>query len=625
MNKVQSIQSLRGLAVLLVVLGHWGLVFGSGFVGVDVFFVISGYVVTLVSLRKAENGAFKVSEFIKARFLRLFPALAGMVFATLAFQLIYYPMFEWARAAEEGIWSLLWVSNVFSHMRLGDYFGETAGTSLLLHTWSLSVEFQAYIVLAILYFWALAKKTKVKHLQVGLSILVVTSLAVALTSQLDSTNQIWQAVSSYYSPVTRFYQIGAGALLATLTVSSTNGRQKYLLFGGLIVVGVGLVPEGFISWNLSGLTAVIGATIFIAFSKARMRQRLMEKVLAKFGDYSYSIYLWHWPILIVVQSVVPGDFRQVLIGTALTIFVSTLSHRFLELPFMGLKNRASIGRTKVIPVFGTAMASLLALLFAVNVWSAITPASSDSIRGVLQGDVTQAGFANSFNEILQPCSGASSSFSANAGVVFDCYETSGSDQIDILVIGNSHAAHLIPGLISVMPQVKLRYLSFSGGFESKNPELREALDYWSRSGSEAETLIINSFWQIERTDAQEIRNAISESKILPSNTYIFDDVPNFKISPLRCKYSIVFPIPAPCTEKLSSFAEHVDDFHHLIKEGIPTVNLVTSSEFFSVDSELFSMSQGSSVLFRDQNHLNFLGSQALIRWLDSSLGLSSFR
>jgi peptidoglycan/LPS O-acetylase OafA/YrhL len=548
-----------------------------------------------------------------------------MVLVTIAFQLIYYPMFEWARATEEGIWSILWVSNVFSHMRLGDYFGETAGTSLLLHSWSLSVEFQAYIVLAIMFFWALAKNKNVKYLQVGLSILIGASLAVALASQLDSTHSIWQAVSSYYSPVTRFYQIGAGALLATFTASPTNGRQRHLLLGGLIVVGVGLVPEGLMSWNLSGLAAVIGATIFITFAKAQIQQGLMGKVLAKVGDYSYSIYLWHWPILVVVQSVFPGDLRQVLIGVAFTISVSLLSHRFLELPFMGLKSRVQGGRPKVISVFGTAMAFLLALILAVNVWADITPANFDKAKGVLQGDVTQAGFAKSFKEILQPCSGANSSFSANAGVVFDCYETSGSNQIDILVIGNSHAAHLVPGLISVMPQVKLRYLSFSGGFESKNTELREALDYWTASGSEAETLIINSFWQIERTDAQEIRNAIFQSKILPSNTYIFDDVPNFKISPVRCKYSKLFPIPAPCSEILSSFAKHVDDFHHLIKEGIPTVNLVTSSEFFSVDSELFSMSQGSSILFRDQNHLNFLGSQALIRWLANSQRLLSFR
>jgi hypothetical protein len=87
----------------------------------------------------------------------------------------------------------------------------------------------------------------------------------------------------------------------------------------------------------------------------------------------------------------------------------------------------------------------------------------------------------------------------------------------------------------------------------------------------------------------------------------------------------LFPIPAPCAEILSSFAEHVDDFHHFIKKGVPTANLIASSEFFSVDSELFSMSEGSSVLFRDQNHLNVLGSKALLRWLNNSGKLSGFR
>lgn len=463
MNKIQSIQTLRGIAVILVVLGHWGLLFESGFIGVDVFFVISGYVVTLVSLRKAQNNAFKVAEFLKARFLRLFPALGGMVLVVFAFQLIYYPRFEWARAAEEGIWSILWVSNVFSHIRLGDYFGETAGTSLLLHTWSLSVEFQAYIALAILYFWALTRNKNVKHLQVALSIMVLASLAVALASQFDSPNNLWQAASSYYSPLTRFYQIGAGALLATFTVSTAKGRQRYLAVGVLLVVGVALIPEGMLPWNLIGLTAVIGATLFIFFVQSRLKEGFAERVLASVGNYSYSIYLWHWPVLIVVQSVVPGVIEKLVIGAVLTTLLSILSYRFLELPFMGSTSRVLVSRPKVVSVFGSATTFLVVLSVALHVWSPIKPSDFDSVEGVLDGDTTQIGFANSLNEILRPCQGATPSVSANIGVVYDCYETSSSEHSDILVLGNSHAAHLIPGIVSSEPNVKLRYLSFRGG------------------------------------------------------------------------------------------------------------------------------------------------------------------
>ncbi len=622
MNKIQSIQTLRGIAVILVVLGHWGLLFDSGYIGVDVFFVISGYVVTLVSLRKAQNDAFKISEFLRARFLRLFPALGGMVFVVFAFQLIYYPGFEWARAAEEGIWSLIWVSNVFSHVRLGDYFGETAGTSLLLHTWSLSVEFQAYIVLAILYFWALAKNKNVRHLQVALSILIVASLAVALVSQFEPSNNLWQAVSSYYSPVTRFYQIGAGALLATLSVSSAKGRQSYLAVGALFVVGMALIPKSLLAWNLMGFAAVIGATLFIFFVKSRLKESSLERVLASVGNYSYSIYLWHWPVLVVVQSVVPGYIERVFIGVLLTTAFSILSYRFLELPFMGSTNRVHLSRLKAVSVFGSATAFLLFLSAAFYTWSPIKPSDFESVQGVLSGDTTQMGFAKSFNEIVWPCSGATAEFSENVGAVFDCYETSSSDQIDILLLGNSHAAHLIPGIVSANPNVKLRYLPIRGGFHSDNPELEEALDYWVSSGSKAGSLYINSFWEIERIDADELLRAIAVSRVLPSDTYIFDDVPNFKISPVRCKYSVMFPIPAPCQERLPDFVQHILDFHVLVKDKLPLVNLIYSSEFFTKGSGVYFMAEDQSIFYRDQNHLNHLGSHELVSWLIESQAFS---
>jgi hypothetical protein len=249
------------------------------------------------------------------------------------------------------------------------------------------------------------------------------------------------------------------------------------------------------------------------------------------------------------------------------------------------------------------------------VWSPIKPTEFESISGVLEGDVTQLGFANSFNEIVQPCSGANSKFSANIGAVFDCYETSSSNQIDILVLGNSHAAHLIPGMVSAAPKVKLRYLSFSGGFQSGNSDLKRAMDYWVSSGSTSKSLYINSFWEIENIDTDEILRTIDLSKVAYSETFIFDDVPNFKISPSRCKYSVLFPVPAPCREKLSNFTQHLRDFHLEVNDKLPLVNMISSSEFFTDESDTYFMSGGQAIYFRDQNHLNVLGSRALFEWL----------
>ena len=617
MNQIQPIQALRGLAVMLVVLGHWGLFFGSGYIGVDVFFVISGYVVTLVSLRRAQSGRFSVVQFMQARFIRLFPALGATVLVVVCFQLFYYPSFEWSRASGEGLSSALWMSNFYSHARLGDYFGENAGTSLLLHTWSLSVEFQAYIVLAILYFWALAKTKSVRNLRIALVFLSTISLSVALASQLNFGGDVWQAVASYYSPVTRFYQIGTGALLATLSGSRSTRPRRNLLFGVVTLVAIGLLPHGLVSWNLVGLAAVGASVIFIWSAKSQSRINLPEKLMAKVGDYSYSIYLWHWPILVVSESVFQEVMEQILIGAVLTILISFLSYRILEVPFIGARNQLSVNRIKVRGVYSSAITLSFALLISATAWSSIKPENFESTPGVLAGDVTQAGFAREFNRILSPCFGAISQMSQNVGEVFDCYETSDSKNVDVLIIGNSHAAHLIPGIVAVTPNVKLRYLAFSGGFTPGNPELRKALDYWVASGSSAEHLFVNSFWEIENIDTGEIQRTILESKVEAKDTYVFNDVPNFKISPVRCKYSVLFPIPSPCSERITAHSYHLKNFESVISEKLPIVNLISSSRFFMIGRDTFSLFNGHYIYFRDQNHLNVSGSEGLFEYLDA--------
>jgi hypothetical protein len=141
------------------------------------------------------------------------------------------------------------------------------------------------------------------------------------------------------------------------------------------------------------------------------------------------------------------------------------------------------------------------------------------------------------------------------------------------------------------------------------------VDYWVSSGSTSKSLYINSFWEIENIDTDEILRTIALSKVAPSETYIFDDVPNFKISPVRCKYSVLFPVPALCREKLSSFTKHLSDFHIAINGKLPLVNMISSSEFFTDDSDTYFMSRGQAIYFRDQNHLNVLGSRALFDWL----------
>lgn len=615
---IKPIQSLRGLAVLLVVLGHWGVFFESGFIGVDAFFVISGYVVTLVALRRLKSGEFGVSRFLLARFRRLFPALGATVLAVVVFQLFYYPSFEWYRATEEGLWSVLWISNIFAQIRIGDYFGETAGTSLLLHTWSLSVEFQSYIVLAILLFWLLVRVQKLNAFRLMILLLSIISISISLFASIEPSSGIFAALTSYYSPLTRFYQIGAGVLLATYNSRKPETHLPISAIGVVLIVGTAAVPSGLITWNWSGLITVVGALMFIHGIKSKSGSESSFDLMARVGNMSYSIYLWHWPILVIVKSTVPNLYAQFFVGFVVTGLLSFASHRFLEAPFMsGYEASTKIVQRKVALPASAAIISISLFLGTVS-FSTFTPEPYAKSKGVLIGDVTQSGFADSFDALLSPCPGADENISPNVGVIFDCYETTDEEEIDILVLGNSHAAHLIPGIVIKNPNIKLRYLSFSGGFTSGNPDLLRTLNYWDSSGGHARQVHINSFWQIEKTDFRELGETLARLEIRQRDTFIYDDVPNFKISALRCKYSELFVVPALCEEHLPNFQAHLEEFWVSIGEHLPEANLVKSSKFFLVDNSYFRMAMDGKILFRDQNHLNVIGSLELSEYLSKN-------
>ena len=610
MNLIRPIQSLRGLAVLLVVLGHWGLFFGSGFIGVDVFFVISGYVITLVALRRVQAGEFGGFSFLVARFRRLFPALGAVVLAVVVFQLLYYPPFEWSRVSEEGLWSLLWMSNLYAHIDIGDYFGETAGTSLLLHTWSLSVEFQAYAVLAFLFLWFMVKLRSLKLFRVIVFLLSLVSLSTALLSSVEPSTGIVGALTSYFSPITRFYQIGAGVLLATWNFKRP-AVFPFTALGTLAIILTAALPAGMLSWNESGLIAVAGALGFIYGIGQKPILEPLSRLFGRIGDMSYSIYLWHWPIMVIVQSVVPSLFTQLSVGFVLTGLLSIASHRFLEVPFMRRGESPVMNRILDTALPASAATLAVTLFLGAGLTSSIQPEAYDSLGGVLIGDVTQVGFGKKFDSLLQPCADADLEFSPNVGAVYNCYETTDEKEIDVLVLGNSHAAHLVPGIIILRPDIKVRYLSFSGGFKLGNPELLRALDYWDSSGAKANHVYVNSFWEVEGTDFGELSSALDRIEVAAKEVFIFDDVPNFKISPVRCKYSSLFVVPTLCEEQLPNFHQHIVTFRDSVAKKLPFANLVKSSDFFLLGNDSFSMAKNGEILFRDQNHLNVDGSYRL--------------
>ncbi len=329
-----DIEGLRGIAILLVLLFHAGLPWTpGGFVGVDVFFVISGFLITGKLWRESQQpGGLNITRFYAWRIRRLLPAaLVAIAVITLVGLLLAAPL-DRSELAADGAASALSIANM-RFIGSVDYFAATTSPSPFLHFWSLSVEEQFYLVwpaLIVLLTW---RGGSSRRLIVALLIGVVASFALS----------IWLTDASparaFYLLPTRVWQLGVGGLLALIGVAGTSRRAGALAWAGLAAVavaGVALTAE----MPYPGLAALLptaGAVALLYGGAAPSGpMRLLAAAPLRFlGKISYSLYLWHWPLLVLplmfLERALTGV--EIVASVAVAIGVSWLSWRFVEQPF----------------------------------------------------------------------------------------------------------------------------------------------------------------------------------------------------------------------------------------------------------------------------------------------------
>lgn len=312
-----DIQGLRAVAVLMVVAFHAGLPVPGGFSGVDVFFVISGFVIAGVFLRShAERGRIRLGSFYRRRFRRLTPALALLVTAVVILSgLLQSPFGEQTTTARTGIGAMLLAANVVIGRSTG-YFDVAAERNPLLNTWSLSVEEQFYLLLPILLALAyVLMKRWLGPLTIAwcvTSFVTVASLLLAIFGPTSQPLSSLASIPSFFSPLTRAWEFGVGVLVA-LALSNRRGPTKAR---GLLAT-MGLALLGVAAFALSEstpfpgpwtLVPVIGTALLIVSGTENGRGSRISRVLASpsfsyVGDRSYSIYLWHWPIIVFAAGI----------------------------------------------------------------------------------------------------------------------------------------------------------------------------------------------------------------------------------------------------------------------------------------------------------------------------------
>ena len=352
-----EIDGLRAIAVLGVVLFHFGIPdMLGGFVGVDVFFVISGFLIgSLLWIELTETGRLRLGRFYLRRVRRLAPAYFAMAAASSVAAWFVLLPFEFMEFGKELIASTLWMSNVLFFKSSG-YFDIGSQSKLLLHTWSLSVEEQFYLVLPLL----LLTLKRSRQLRVG--VLVVAWLAslfacVALTPTMP-------AATFYLFPL-RAWELLSGVLIAVWGIETRTNRR---LSGSLSWIGVVLIigaitetrESGFPGWQ--ALFPVVGSAFILINGQ---HQNVVNRVLATrvprfFGKISYSLYLWHWPVLILSRYWRDGYSgpRETAFWLALAVLLATLSWRFVEQPFR--RPRAIDNRGLLV---GAVLAAVTALGF----------------------------------------------------------------------------------------------------------------------------------------------------------------------------------------------------------------------------------------------------------------------
>jgi peptidoglycan/LPS O-acetylase OafA/YrhL len=451
-----DIDGLRGIAVLAVIGFHaFPRFFQGGFVGVDIFFVISGFLISSILFRNFEKNSFSYAEFYARRIKRIFPALILVLAPCLIFGWLILPS-EFRQLGKHVAAGAGFVSN-FAFWREAGYFDESAETKPLLHLWSLGIEEQFYI------FWPLLLgicwRRKLNFLTITL---LIAFASFATNLFLVQANP----VAAFYSPLSRFWELMIGGLLAYLTIHRSQKLPKqsaWVSLSGflLVVTSIALVDseKPFPGWW--GLLPTIGTFLIISAGPSNWvnRRVLNSRILVAIGLISYPLYLWHWPILYAARRLVLFRLDEtkatlaILASIALSVLLSWLTYRIVEVPirFGSLKNRAT--RPLVL-----AMALLLAAGVVTYDSHGFGFRYPREVMGILDYDFESATKA-SYREgacFLRPEQGPSQ---------FAGCTSPASPQISksVLLWGDSHAAHLYPGFVHALgPQTQLTQLTASG-------------------------------------------------------------------------------------------------------------------------------------------------------------------
>lgn len=447
-----DIDGLRAIAVISVVLFHafpsWAR---GGFIGVDIFFVISGYLISTLIYENLEKGTFEFLEFYARRIKRIFPALLFVLIASYIFGWFVLLADEYKQLGKHLVAGAGFASNFVLWSESG-YFDNAASTKPLLHLWSLGIEEQFYIFWPLILWFGRRQKTK---------LLVISILLCVLSFALNLYGMKKDVVATFYSPQTRAWELLSGGVLAWFSLYQKNiferfkiklrtlglnlnvkreGYVNFVSFLGCVLLAVGFlkIDESRSFPGVWALVPVCGALLIItAGPKSWISSRVLSNTwLIRIGLISFPLYLWHWPLLSFVR-IIGGDFpsRELRLGAVLlSLALAWVTFKCIEQPIrLGKMSRGKVP-TLII---------LMLLVFLVGFHA--YRGDGLTFRNVVKINVS----ANSGSD-----GGDLNQMNADCGIVNDeirkLFRMCGQDKrgnVRYALLGDSKADALYPGLV----------------------------------------------------------------------------------------------------------------------------------------------------------------------------------
>lgn len=606
MNYRSELDGLRAVAVISVILFHAGFeIFSGGFVGVDVFFVISGYLITTILIEEISNNQFSIENFYERRARRILPALFFIIIFCILFAWI------WMRPAHMNDFSQSLVAvSVFSSNILfwseGGYLVPGNVEKPLYHTWSLAVSEQFYLVFPIflITIWNFGRK-KVFWLILLISVI---SLLISEWGWRNTPN------ANFFLVLTRAWELLTGSLVAFMIYYKSIKNNNFLALIGLVAIIFSVFAYD-ISTPIPSvhiLVPVLGTVMIILYAKKNtlVTDLLSTKFMVGIGLISYSAYLWHFPLMSFakIKLLNPPDKFLMLSLSFISFIIAFISWKFIEKPF---RNRERISRKFFISF------SLVGILFfsVIGILGHFSEGFRYRFSTLVNGDTGHIPYYKYIDQKYFDCEPKSIASNALSWNEFLRCKQSRQGEPDWLIIGDSHAEHLFLGLADENPDINIVYYIFGTAPYLGNKDFHNIFEVIADI-EDSKTILLTMHYNHkvskDNVDGFETgyRNTIKYLKNLGHQVILVGSIPEHLANADNCKFGRnLIEVYNFCSTSIQDFQLQKNKYEPTIRE----LSLEFDIPFISIyeplcDSSRCNMIIDETLLYRHNSHLNIPGS-----------------